>query len=143
MQQFTRPDTVDHHLIQGGFTMLWLTEAQQKKDRPTLHHVDAFCTRTYRAPDGTLLTVAGAYGPNWYATLAEMQKWLQQPSVGYTVIVEAPDLREHEVLVRWATREELQPRRQAATEERAALRAEARRQQAERDAEDAGQASLF
>ncbi|MEU9481934.1 hypothetical protein [Streptomyces sp. NPDC048191] len=143
MQQFTRPDTVDRGLVQGGFTMLVLTEAQQKEALPTAYSVDAFCTRTYRTSDGTLLTVAGAYGPNWYATLAGMQNWLQQPSVGYTVTDDAPGLREHELLVRWATAEELQPRRLAAAERRATLRAQERRRQAEQEAEAAGQSALF
>jgi hypothetical protein len=87
--------------------------------------------------------VAGAYGPNWLATLAEMHSWLQQPRVGYTVIDDAPGLREHELLVRWASREELQPGRLAAAERRAALRAQTRSQQAEQEAEAAGQSPLF
>ncbi|GHH25624.1 hypothetical protein [Streptomyces rubradiris] len=143
MRQFTRPDTVNRQLVNGGFTDLAIPWDRQEKDQPTLYRVDGFSTRPYRTSDGTLLAVAGAYGPNWLATLAEMNNWLQQPQAGYTVIGDVPGLGEHEVLVRWATSDELQPRRAAAAERRAALRAQERRTQARRQAEEAGQASLF
>ncbi|MDW8804336.1 hypothetical protein P1P68_05905 [Streptomyces scabiei] len=143
MKQFTRPDLVNRDLTKGGFTYLAIMWSQQEGMRPTDYHVDGFCTRPHHTPDGTLLTVAGAYGPNWTATLAEMQRWLQQPSVGYTPDGDAPGLREHELLIRWATLEERQARRQAAAERQAVRRAEERRQQAEQEAEAAGQSALF
>ncbi|MYS32941.1 hypothetical protein K388_06951 [Streptomyces sp. KhCrAH-43] len=143
MPRVTRQHTVAHHLVQGGFTDLRLTEAAQKKDRPGLYREDGFAVRSYLAPDGTLLTVAGAYGPDWVMTLAQIRYRLERPYVRYTVTDDAPELRDHELLVRWATREELQARKQAEAARQAPLVAQLRRQQCEQDAEDAGQSALF
>ncbi|WP_371801460.1 hypothetical protein OHA38_43535 (plasmid) [Streptomyces sp. NBC_01732] len=143
MPRVTRQHTVAHHLVQGGLTDLKLTEAAQKNDRPGLYRVDGFSVRSYRAPDGTLLTVAGAYGPDWVMTMAEIRNRLQQPYIRYTVIDDDPELGDHELLVRWATGEELQARKQAAAARQAPLVAQLRRQQSEQNAEDAGQSALF
>ncbi|WP_329021180.1 hypothetical protein [Streptomyces sp. NBC_01601] len=143
MPRVTRQHTVAHHLVQGGLTDLQLTEAAQKKDRPGLYREDGFSVRSYRTPDGALLTVAGAYGPDWVMTRAEIRNRLQQPYIRYTVTDDAPELGDHELLVRWATGEELQARKRAAAARQAPLVAQLRRQQSEQDAEDAGQSALF
>ena len=143
MPRVTRAHTVAHHLVQGGLTDLKLSEAAQKRDRPGLYHEDGFSVRSYHAPDGTLLTVAGAYGPDWFMTLAQIRHRLEQPYIRYTVTDDAPELRDHELLVRWATREELRARQQAAAARQAPRVALLRRQEAERAAEDAGQSALF
>ncbi|MFE9406786.1 hypothetical protein ACFYNY_34325 [Streptomyces sp. NPDC006530] len=143
MPRVTRQHTVAHHLVQGGLTDLKLTEAAQKKDRPGLYREDGFSVRSYLAPDGTLLTVAGAYGPDWVMTRAEIRNRLEQPYIRYTVTDDAPGLADHEQLVRWATSEELQARKRAAAARQAPLVAQLRRQQREQDAEDAGQPALF
>jgi hypothetical protein len=143
MPRVTRQHTVAHHLVQGGLTDLKLTEAAQKKDRPGLYRQDGFSVRSYRAPDGTLLTVAGAYGPDWVMTRAEIRNRLQQPYIRYTVTDDALELGDHELLVRWATSEELQARKRTAAVRQAPLVALLRRQQSEQDAEDAGQSALF
>ncbi|MFF2928058.1 MULTISPECIES: hypothetical protein [Streptomyces] len=143
MPRVTRQHTVAHHLVQGGLIDLKLTEAAQKKDRPGLYREDGFSVRSYHAPDGTLLTVAGAYGPDWVMTRAEIRNRLEQPYIRYTVTDDAPGLADHEQLVRWATGEELQARRRAAAARQAPLVAQLRRQQSEQDAQDAGQSALF
>jgi hypothetical protein len=143
MPRVTRQHTVAHHLVQGGLTDLKLTEAAQKKDRPGLYREDGFSVRSYRAPDGTLLTVAGAYGPDWVMTRAEIRNRLQQPYIRYTVTDDALELGDHELLVRWATSEELQARKRTAAVRQAPLVTLLRRQQSKQDAEDAGQPALF
>ncbi|MBO8189906.1 hypothetical protein [Streptomyces spirodelae] len=143
MPRVTRAHTVAHHLVQGGLTDLKLSEATQLKDRPGLYHEDGFSVRSYHAPDGTLLTVAGAYGPDWVMTRAEIRYRLEQPYIRYTVTDDAPELGDHELLVRWATGEELRARRQAAAARQAPLVALILRQEAEQAAEDAGQSTLF
>ncbi|GHH54966.1 hypothetical protein [Streptomyces candidus] len=143
MPRVTRQHTVAHHLVQGGLTDLRLTEAAQKKDRPTLYRADGFAVRSYRAPDGTPLTVAGAYGPDWVMTRAEIRNRLQQPYIRYTLTDDAPGLADHEQLVRWATAEELQARRRDAAARQAPLLSLLHRQQKEQNAEEAGQSALF
>ncbi|MFG2162835.1 hypothetical protein [Streptomyces olivaceus] len=143
MPRVTRSHTVAHHLVQGGLTDLKLSEAAQKKDRPGLYREDGFAVRSVRAPDGTVLTVAGAYGPDWVMTMAQIRHRLEQPYIRYTVTDDAPGLADQELLVRWATAEELAARKQATAARQAPLVALLRRQQAEQDAEDSGQASLF
>ncbi|MFD3890820.1 hypothetical protein [Streptomyces microflavus] len=143
MPRVTRQHTVAHHLVQGGLTDLKLTEAAQKKDRPGLYRADGFSVRSYRAPDGTLLTVAGAYGPDWVMTRAEIRHRLQQPYIRYTVTDDAPGIADHEQLVRWATAEELRARRREAAARQAPVLALIRRQEHEQDAADAGQSALF
>ncbi|MFJ4343036.1 hypothetical protein [Streptomyces sp. NPDC088915] len=143
MPRVTRQHTVAHHLVQGGFTDLKLTEAAQKKDRPGLYREDGFSVRSYYTPDGTLLTVAGAYGPDWVMTRAQIRYRLERPYIRYTVIDDAPGLAAHEQLVRWATGEELRVRKRAAAVRQAPLVAQLRRQQSEQAAEDAGQSALF
>ncbi|MFE5866839.1 hypothetical protein ACFQ77_40720 [Streptomyces virginiae] len=143
MPRVTRRHTVAHHLVQGGLIDLQLTEAAQKKDGPTLYRADGFAVRSHYAPDGTLLTVAGAYGPDWVMTRAEIRNRLQQPYIRYTVTDDAPGLADHEQLVRWATAEELRARKRAAAARQAPLVAQLRRQQSEQAAREAGQSSLF
>ncbi|MFD4320567.1 hypothetical protein [Streptomyces sp. NPDC058548] len=143
MPRVTRRHTVAHHLVQGGLTNLKLTEDAQKNDRPGLYREDGFSVRNCIAPDGTLLTVAGAYGPDCVMTRAEIRHRLEQPYIRYTVTDDAPGLADHEQLVRWATGEELQARRRAAAARQAPLVAQLRQKQSEQDAEDAGQSALF
>ncbi|MER6256248.1 hypothetical protein ABT224_33355 [Streptomyces sp. NPDC001584] len=143
MPRVTRQHTVAHHLVQGGLTNLKLTEEAQKKDRPGLYREDGFSVRSYLTPDGTLLTVVGAYGPARVMTRAEIRNRLQQPYIRYTVTDDAPGLADHEQLVRWATGEELQARKRAAAARQAPLVAQLRHRHSEQDAEDAGQSALF
>lgn len=143
MPRVTRPHTVAHHLVQGGLIDLKLSEAAQKNDRPGLYREDGFSVRSYHAPDGTPLTVAGAYGPDWVMTRAAIRYRLERPYIRYAVTDDAPDLADHELLVRWATGDELRARRQTAAARQAPLVALLRRQEAERSAEDAGQSALF
>ncbi|MGD9482929.1 hypothetical protein WDH52_06640 [Streptomyces sp. TRM70308] len=143
MPRVTRPHTVAHHLVQGGLLDLKLSEAAQKKEHPGLYPEDGFAVRSVRDRHGTVLTVAGAYGPNWVMTMAQIHYRLERPYVRYTVTGDAPGLADHELLVRWATAEELAARKRAATFRQAPLVAHLRRQQAELDADAAGQSSLF
>ncbi|MER5301400.1 hypothetical protein ABT039_18260 [Streptomyces lasiicapitis] len=150
MPRTTRPHTIAGHLTAGGLTDLRLTEDEQHQGRPGRHEHDGFATRSYRAEDGTLLTVAGAYGPDWYMTLAQIRFRLERPYVKCTVTDDAPSLGDHEVLVRWATSAELRARRQAQAIRQAPLVRMLRQQDAaakvaaERQAlEDAGQSALW
>ncbi|MFI7415268.1 hypothetical protein ACIBU0_42210 [Streptomyces sp. NPDC049627] len=147
MARVTRSGTISRHLSEGGLHDLHLHEATQKAG-PDGHEVDGFSTRQYRRGD-VLLVVAGAFGPNWLRTLAEITSRLESPHVKCTV-VDAPELGDHEVLVRWATSEELQARKAAAAKQQAALTAELARQEAQKRAEEerqaleaAGQSGLF
>ncbi|MGI5337753.1 hypothetical protein ACQEVS_10290 [Streptomyces sp. CA-181903] len=150
MSRSTRPHTIAKHLTSGGFTRLDLSEAEQQEGRPGRYEHDGFAVRNYTAEDGTVLTVAGAYGPDWFMTLAQIRFRLEQPYVKCTVTDDAPGVGDHEVLVRWATSTELRARRQAQAARQAPLVAMLRRQEAaakaaeERQAlEDAGQAGLW
>lgn len=147
MSRATRSATVRRHLVDGGLIDLGLTEAAQQAG-PDAQDVDGFSTRQHRQGD-TLVVIAGAYGPNWLRTLAELVGRLESPTVKCTV-VDAPELADHEVITRWATSEELQARKAAAANRRASLTAQLRRQEAEKRAEEerqaleaAGQSGLF
>ncbi|AKN68690.1 hypothetical protein QR97_01700 [Streptomyces sp. PBH53] len=149
MPRTTRPHTIAQHLTAGGLRHLTLTEAEQQEGRPA-RHPDGFAVRNYVTEDGALLTAAGAYGPDWFMTLAQIRHRLEQPYVKCTVTDDAPGLGDHEVLVRWATSAELQARKRAHAARQAPLRALLRQQQrtdraaAERQAlEAAGQTGLF
>ncbi|RLU79928.1 hypothetical protein CTZ27_35850 [Streptomyces griseocarneus] len=150
MYRTTRSHTIAGHLTSGGLTHLDLTETEQQEGRPGRHEHDGFAVRSYRAEDSTLLTVAGAYGPDWFMTLAQIRFRLEEPYVKCMVTDDAPGLGDHEVLVRWATSGELQARRQAQAARQAPIIALLRRQDdlakadAERQAlEDAGQSALW
>lgn len=149
MSRVTRAHTVRRHLVDGGLIDLRLTDSEQQAgpDRP---EPDGFSVRQHRAENGALLVVAGAYGPNWLRTLAELSGRLEQPHVKCVVIAEARGVADHEVLVRWATSGELQARRRAQEARHAPLKALLRRQQAEaraaerqRELEASGQGGLF
>lgn len=147
MSRATRTATISRHLIEGGLIDLKLREDEQKAG-PAGHDVDGFSTRQERRGD-TLFVVAGAFGPNWLRTLAEVTGRLESPHVKCTVL-DAPELGDHEVLVRWATSEEIQARKAAQAQRQAPLVAQLRRQEAaqaaaeERQAlEAAGQSGLF
>ncbi|WP_445517326.1 hypothetical protein [Streptomyces sp. NEAU-174] len=82
--------------------------------------------------------------------MREIRYRLEQPYVKCTVLSDAPGLGDHEVLVRWATSEELQARKRAQAERQAPLVALLRKQAAAEEAaaerqalEDAGQYGLF
>ncbi|MGP4046900.1 hypothetical protein [Streptomyces sp. 2A115] len=148
MSRVTRVSTIDRHLVQGGLVDLSLGEATQKAG-PDGHDVDGFATRQHHH-DGTLVVIAGAYGPNWVRTLAEITGRLESPHVKCTVISDAPELGDHEVIARWATSEELQARKAAQKERQAPLTAELARREAQKRAEKerqaleaAGQSGLF
>lgn len=149
MSRVTRAHTVRRHLVDGGLIDLRLTHSEQQAgpDRPG---PDGFSVRQHTAENGTLLVVAGAYGPNWLRTLAELSGRLEQPYVKCVVIAEARGVADHEVLVRWATSEELQARRRAQEARQAPLKALLRCKEAEQRAaelrlefEAAGQSGLF
>ena len=150
MSRTTRSHTIAGHLTAGGFTHLHLTEAEQQEGQPGRHERDGFALRQHRDDAGTLVVVAGAYGPNWLRTLAEIYGRLEQPHVKCTVISDPPGIGDHEVLVRWATSEELQARKKVQAERQAPIIALMRTQEnaakaaVERQAlEDAGQFGLF
>jgi hypothetical protein len=149
MPRTTRSHTIRGHLVAGGLVDLGQTEAEQKSG-PDGHDTDGFSLRQTYDAEGTLVVAAGAYGPNWLRTLSELSGRLEQPFVKCTVIGEAPGIGDHEVLVRWATSEELQERKRVAEERQAPLKARLREQQSAQRAEeqrqeleDAGQSGLF
>ncbi|MEU6756067.1 hypothetical protein [Streptomyces sp. NPDC046685] len=149
MPRATRAHTVARHLTNGGFVRIELAEEQQKAG-PDIHQPEGFAVRNYVDTTQTLLTVVGAYGPDWFMTLAQIRYRLEQPYVRCTVTDDAPGLRDHELLVRWATSTELQDRKAAMAARQAPLVRLLRDQEAkaraaaERQAlEDAGQSGLF
>ncbi|MEU9783627.1 hypothetical protein AB0H92_22130 [Streptomyces phaeochromogenes] len=149
MTRTTRSHTIRGHLVDGGLVDLGLTEAQQQAG-PDGHDTDGFSLRQTRDKEGTLVVTAGAYGPNWIRTLAELCGRLEQPFVKCTVITDASACGDHEALVRWATSSELQERKAAKAKRQAPLVAVLRRVEAEQRAaderkaiEDAGQSGLF
>ncbi|MEW1677923.1 hypothetical protein AB0O47_32520 [Streptomyces noursei] len=149
MSRVTRCHTIAGHLASGGLTPLSLTGDQQRKGPEQCEH-DGFAVRQHRDAAGSLIVIAGAYGPNWLRTLSEVVGRLEQPHLKCTVIRETPEAGDHEVLVRWATSDELQARKRAEAERRAPLVALLRKQEdaeraaAERQAlEDAGQSGLW
>ncbi|MFJ4084979.1 hypothetical protein ACIP2Z_39300 [Streptomyces iakyrus] len=149
MARATRSQTIRGHLVAGGLVDLGLGETTQKAG-PDGHDFDGFSTRQHVDENGTLVVIASAYGPNWVRTLAEITGRLESPHVKCTVISDAPELDDHEVLTRWATSEELQARKAAEEQRQAPLRKQLRAQQAVEDAEErrleleaAGQSGLF
>ncbi|MFI9078717.1 hypothetical protein ACIGW8_19950 [Streptomyces sioyaensis] len=150
MPRATRVSTIRRHLVQDGLVDLELDEAAQKADHPAQHENDGFAARQHVDDAGTLLVIVGAYGPDWFTTMREVRHRLEQPYVKCTVDGDASGLGEHEVLVWWATPEELQARKRAQAQQQAPLIALLRKQDAapkaaaERQAlEDAGQAGLW
>ncbi|MFE3139711.1 hypothetical protein [Streptomyces scopuliridis] len=150
MSRTTRSHTIAGHLTAGGLTNLHLTEAVQREGHPGRHEHDGFALRQTHDTAGTLVVVAGAYGPDWFATMREIRNRLEQPHVKCTVLSDAPGLADHEVLVRWATSQELQDRKRAQAKRQAPLVALLRQQDtqakaaAERQAlEEAGQSGLW
>ncbi|QOV40233.1 cell envelope integrity protein TolA [Streptomyces ferrugineus] len=148
MSRATRAHTIRGHLVAGGLVDLGLGEATQKAG-PDGHDVDGFSVRQHLEGD-TLVVIAGAYGPNWLRTLAELTGRLESPHVKCTVRGQAPGLGDHEVLVRWSTSEELQARKVAEAQRQAPLKKQLREQQAVQEAEErrrsleaAGQSGLF
>ncbi|MFH8465960.1 hypothetical protein [Streptomyces sp. NPDC017991] len=151
MSRTTRTHTIAAHLTSGGLTALSLNwdEQQEEKD-PGRHERDGFAVRQQHDQTGTLVVVAGAYGPNWLRTLAEVSGRLEQPHLKCTVIAAAPGVGDHEVMVRWATSTELQDSKRARAQAQAPLIALLRQQDAatkaaeERQAlEDACQSGLW
>ncbi|MFK0279458.1 hypothetical protein ACIQVL_03155 [Streptomyces sp. NPDC090499] len=140
MTRVTRSHTIRGHLVAGGLFDLGLGEATQKAGPDG--HDDGFSTRQHHQ-DGTLVVIAGAYGPNWIRTLAEIRGRLESPHGKCTVISEAPELGNHEVIVRWATSAELQACKAAAVKRQAPLRQQLRAQEAAQALEAAGQPGLF
>ncbi|RZU28217.1 hypothetical protein EV284_6383 [Streptomyces sp. BK022] len=150
MSRPTRVHTIRRHLVQGGLNDLGLTEAEQTSDRPLTEHDDGFSVRQTVDETGTLVVIAAAYGPDWFANLREVRHRLEQPYVKCHVDGNAAGLADNEVRVRWATSDELQARKTAAAKRQAPVRELLRRQQAEERAaeeraelEAAGQSGLF
>ncbi|MFB8120599.1 hypothetical protein ACFC51_32635 [Streptomyces sp. NPDC055962] len=143
MPSTTRAHTIRRHLVDGGLIDLGLTEREQQAG-PDGHPTDGFSVRQqHYAETGVLVVVAGAFGPFWIRTLSEISGRLEQPFVKCTVISEAPGLSDHEVLVRWATSEELRARKAAAAQRQASLAAALRAVEQRQALEDAGQPGLF
>ncbi|MEE1764457.1 hypothetical protein [Streptomyces sp. SP18BB07] len=145
MSRVTRSHTIRRHLVEGGLVDLGLDIAAQQAG-PDGHETDGFSVRQHRGEGDALVVVAGAYGPNWLRTLAEISGRLEERHIRCTVIAEAPAVADHEVLVRWATSAELQARTAAREARQAPLRRLLREQKAneQRQAlEDAGQPGLF
>ncbi|MFM9629770.1 MULTISPECIES: hypothetical protein [Streptomyces] len=140
MSRATRVSTIRRHLVEGGLVDLGIDEATQKAGDPARHEADGFSVRQHTDAAGTLVVIAGAYGPNWVRTLAEISSRLESPQVKCTVISEALDLGDHEVITRWATSEELQARKAAQQERHASRTADFARQEAQKRAEEERQA---
>ncbi|MCX4677686.1 hypothetical protein OG413_20655 [Streptomyces sp. NBC_01433] len=150
MSRTTRQHTIAGHLAAVGLPNLHLSEAEQKEGRPGRHESDGFAVRQHLDENGALVVIAGAYGPDWFMTLAQMRYRLERPYVKCTVTDDAPGLGDHEIVVRWATSQELQARKRAEAARQAPLVAmlhqqvKAERAAAERQAiEDAGQTGLW
>ncbi|MFJ4905455.1 hypothetical protein ACIQCR_16750 [Streptomyces sp. NPDC093249] len=150
MPRATRTAAIAAHLTNGGFTELPLTEAEQHEGHPGRHGADSFALRQHTHTDGTLVVIAGAYGPDWFATMNAIHHRLEQPHVKCTVLTDDPALDDHELMVRWATSTELIARRRAQAQAQAPLLALLRQQEAASKAaaarqvlEDAGQSSLW
>jgi hypothetical protein len=143
MPRTTRAHTIRRHLVDGGLTELRLTPEEQKNG-PDGPDVDGFALRQQYDEQGAYVVVAGAYGPDWLRTLAEVSGRLEQRHIRCTVIAEAPGVADHEVMVRWATPEELQARDAAAAKRQAPLKALLQQPVAEQaDEEPAGLFELF
>ncbi|MFF8399897.1 hypothetical protein [Streptomyces sp. NPDC016172] len=149
MPRVTRSHTIRRHLVDGGLVDLRLTEEEEKAG-PDGPDTDGFSLRQQRDEGGTLVVVAGAYGPNWLRTLAELSGRLEQRHIKCTVIAEAPGVADHEVMVRWATSAELQARAADQAARQAPLKSLLQQQEAQQRAEeekrafeDAGQFGLF
>ncbi|WP_399554038.1 hypothetical protein [Streptomyces anulatus] len=144
----TRAHTIGRHLVDGGLIDLRLTVKEQEAG-PGRYETDGFASRQVHRGE-TLMVAVGAYGPNWLRTLEEISSRLEAPHVKCMVTGKIPGLGIHEVLVRWATSEELQARKAAVARRQAPLVAQLQQQERaaraaeERQAlEDAGQNSLF
>lgn len=150
MSRATRSATIRRHLVEGGLTDLGLDEATQKAGHPARHETDGFSVRQHTDGAGTLVVIAAAFGPDWFATMREVRHRLEQPYVKCHVTGDAPELADNELLVRWATSAELQARKAAEARRQAPLKKLLRSQQALERAEDgrqaledAGQSGLF
>ncbi|MFD7501554.1 hypothetical protein [Streptomyces sp. NPDC059850] len=150
MSRATRVSTIRCHLVEGGLVDLELGEATQKASHPAQHETDGFAARQHVDDAGALLVIVGAYGPDWFTTMREVRHRLEQPYVKCHVDGDAPGLADNEVLVRWATAEELQARKAAQERRQAPLKALLRQGEAQQRAEDerqslerAGQFGLF
>ncbi|WP_328491217.1 hypothetical protein [Streptomyces zaomyceticus] len=145
MSRTTRAHTIRTHLREGGLVDLRL-DATEQQAGPTAQENDGFSVRQHTEEDGTLVVIAAAFGPDWFGVLSMISHRLVQPYVKCHVTGDSPVLAENELLVRWATAEELQERRAHTEQRQAPLKAALRRQAAaeERQAlEDAGQSGLF
>ncbi|CAL9326756.1 hypothetical protein [Streptomyces sp. SudanB91_2054] len=150
MSRATRVSTIRRHLVDGGLIDLGFDEATQKAGGPTEQDTDGFAARQHVDESGALLVIVGAYGPDWFATMREVRHRLEQPYVRCHVDGDAPGLADNELLVRWATSEELQARKAAEEKRQAPLKALLRQGEAQQRAaeerqalEDAGQFGLF
>lgn len=150
MSRATRVHTIRRHLVDGGLIDLGLDESTQKAGHPAQHATDGFAARQHVDGSGALVVIVGAYGPDWFATMREARHRLEQPYVKCHVDGDAPGLADNELLVRWATSEELQARKAAEEERQAPLKALLRQGEAQQRAaeerqalEDAGQFGLF
>jgi hypothetical protein len=146
MSRVTRTDSIRRHLVESGLTDLGLDVSQQAAGEPAQHAADGFSARQAYDAAEVLVVIVGAYGPNWLRTLAEVTGRLESPHVRCTVLGDAPGLADHEVLVRWATSEELQARKADQARIVAQLRRKEAREAAEAERlelEAAGQSGLF
>ncbi|MEU6462185.1 hypothetical protein [Streptomyces sp. NPDC046976] len=150
MPRATRVHTIRRHLIQGGLIDIGLDEAAQKAGCPADHETDGFSVRQTSDAAGTLIVIAAAFGPDWFATMRAIRFRLEQPYVKCHVTGDAPGLADNELLVRWATSAELQARKRAQAQAQAPLVRQFRHQEAQRRAEEkrqalevAGQSGLF
>ncbi|MDT0616190.1 hypothetical protein [Streptomyces lancefieldiae] len=84
--------------------------AYEVRDLPTSAQPAGFILQDSAHPSGVVVSVLGAYGPDWSALLVRLRSHLEQPSVGYTV-EPLEGLDEREVMVRGANADELQARR--------------------------------
>ncbi|MGA5127775.1 hypothetical protein ACPCAG_31295 [Streptomyces pseudogriseolus] len=150
MPRATRVHTIRRHLVDGGLIDLGLDEAIQKAGHPAQHETDGFAARQHVDDSGALVVIVGAYGPDWFTTMREARHRLEQPYVKCHVDGDAPVLADNELLVRWATSEELQARKAAEEKRQAPLKALLRQGEAQQRAaeerqalEEAGQFGLF
>ncbi|MFB6629933.1 hypothetical protein ACFCWY_08565 [Streptomyces sp. NPDC056362] len=149
MTRVTRAHTIRTHLRNGGLVDLRLDPEEQLAG-PAAQDTNGFSLRQHTEADGTLVVIAAAFGPDWFGTLTMISHRLEQPYVKCHVTGESPVLAENELLVRWATSEELRARRAYEEQRQAPLKAALRRQAAVQRAEegrqaleDSGQSGLF
>ncbi|MFJ4880114.1 hypothetical protein ACIP93_33570 [Streptomyces sp. NPDC088745] len=149
MLRSTRSHTIRRYLVEGALVDLGLDEATQKAG-PYGHDTDGFSVRQHIDADGTLVVIAAAFGPDWFATMRDIRYRLERPYLKCHVDGDAPELDVHELRVRWATSEELRARAAAEEKRQAPVKAMLRRQSALQRAEEerqsleaAGQSGLF